>query len=82
MTSYVPANEIFYGLISYNIITQDPIDVDVDVWCMMYDVILMLHDNVIKEDTMYLDNDIWIIILLLSYDDLDINFTSNIDGSV
>lgn len=82
MTSYVPANEIFYGLISYNIITQDPIDVDVDVWCMMYDVILMLHDNVIKEDTMYLDNDIWIIILLLSYDNLDINFTSNIDGSV
>lgn len=49
---------------------------------MMYDVILMLHDNVIKEDTMYLDNDIWIIILSLSYDDLDINFTSNIDGSV
>ena len=31
MTSHVPANEIFRGLISDNIITQDTIDMNVDV---------------------------------------------------
>ena len=42
----------------------------------------MLYDNVIKEDIVYLNDNIWSIVLLLLYDGLDANFTLNIDGSV
>lgn len=70
---------MFCGLIFGNVITQDIVDLDANLWCI---VLLMSYDNVSKKDTKYLIDDIWSIVLLLLNDDLDVDFILNIHGSV